>query len=254
MHCRAGSRAWWVEREIRAREARQLFFKELSVDEYLSDVERLEMAKKWWRENYQSILLGAAIAVLVVGGWRYWQYRTQSRSEAASALFTQLETAMQTHDQAAALKLGSEIMDQYGDTAYATQAALNLAQLQVSAGKLPEGEKMLQWAMDHSKDTGLQLLARLRLARVQLSAGDAKTAIETLKTQDSGGFAPLFDELSGDAEAKLGNVEEARTAYKQALAGWTDTLGDSSLVQMKLDSLPVAVAPAPAVAAKAGKP
>ena len=108
------------------------------MDEYLSDDERLEMAKKWWRENYRSIMLGALIAVVVVGGWRYWQYRTQSRNEAASALFTDLETAMQKHDQAGALKLGGEIMDKYDDTAYATQAALNLAQLQVLPKPCPQ--------------------------------------------------------------------------------------------------------------------
>ena len=78
------------------------------MDEDLSELERLEAAKKWWHENYKSILLGAAIAVVVVGGWRYWQYRTQLRNEAASALFTDLETAMQKHDQAGALKTGAD--------------------------------------------------------------------------------------------------------------------------------------------------
>jgi predicted negative regulator of RcsB-dependent stress response len=225
------------------------------VDEYLSDDERLEMAKKWWRENYRSILLGALIAVVVVGGWRYWQYRTQSRSEAASALFTDLETAMQKHDQAGALKLGDQIMDQYADTAYATHAALNLAQLQVSTGKLPEGEKLLQWAMEHGKDPGLQLLARLRLGRAQLAAGDAKSALSTLKTPDVNGFTPLFDELRGDAEAKLGDNDQARAAYKQALAEWSEELGDSSMVQMKLDSLPAPASTTPAATtAKAVKP
>jgi predicted negative regulator of RcsB-dependent stress response len=225
------------------------------VDEYLSDDERLEMAKKWWRENYRSIMLGALIAVVVVGGWRYWQYRTQSRNEAASALFTDLETAMQKHDQAGALKLGGEIMDKYDDTAYATQAALNLAQLQVNAGKLPEAEKLLQQAMDHGKDAGLQLLARLRLARVQLAAGDAKAALETLKNQDASGFAPLFDEVRGDAEVKLGDNDQARAYYKQALAGWNEQMGASNTLQMKLDSLPAPTSSAPAAAtAKAGKP
>ena len=225
------------------------------MDEYLSDDERLEMAKKWWQENYRSILLGALIAVVVVGGWRYWQYRTQSRNEAASALFTDLETAMQKHDQAGALKLGSQIMDQYDDTAYAAQAALNLAQLQVSAGKLPEAEKLLQWGMDHGKDQGLQLLARLRLARVQLAAGDAKAAIETLKTPDVSGFAPLFAELRGDAEVKLGDDDQARADYKQALTQWSEQMGDSSTLQMKLDSLPAPASGAPAATtAKAGKP
>lgn len=221
------------------------------MDEDLSDLERLEAAKKWWNENYKSILLGALIAVVVVGGWRYWQHRTQVRSEAASALFADLAKDLQKHDDAAALQTGGQIMDQYADTAYATHAALALAQIQATANKYPESEKLLQWAVDHGKDPGLQVLARLRLARVQLTGGDAKTALATLDTPDAGGFAPLFDALRGDAEMKLGDTAQARAAYKQALDAWSDDLGDKSLVQMKLDSLPAAPAAAPAPATKA---
>lgn len=221
------------------------------MDEDLSDLERLEAAKKWWSENYKSILLGALIAVVVVGGWRYWQYRTQTRGEAASALFGELAKDLQKHDDAAALKTGGQIMDQYDDTAYAIHAALALAQIQATANKYPESEKLLQWAVDHGRDPGLQMLARLRLGQVQFAAGDAKGALATLDTPDAGGFAPLFDALRGDIEVKLGDDGKARDAYKQALAAWTDDLGDKSLVQMKLDSLPAASAAAPAPATKA---
>lgn len=220
------------------------------MDEYLSDIERLEMAKKWWKDNYKSILLGALIAVVVVGGWRYWQYRVQSRSAQASNLFASLLQSMKSHNDAAALKFGGDIMDQYPDTAYAAQAALALAQVQVTAGKLPEGEQMLQWAMDHGHDDGLKTLARLRLSRVQLSAGDAKAALATLGSDEPQGFAPLFDSVRGDADLKLGDNAAARAAYQKALDGWTDQLGDRSLLQMKLDSLPAA-APAAAAATKA---
>lgn len=220
------------------------------MDEYLSDIERLEMAKKWWKDNYKSILLGALIAVVVVGGWRYWQYRVQSRSATASAIFADLLKAMKAHEDDAALKLGDKIMDQYPDTPYAVQAALALAQVQVTAGKLPEGEKMLQWAMDHGRDDGLKMLARLRLARVQLSAGDAKTALATLGNDDPQGFAPLFEEVRGDADMKLSDTAAARAAYQKALDGWTDQLGDRSLLKMKLDALPAAAATAPAAATK----
>ena len=216
------------------------------MDEYLSEIERLEMAKKWWKDNYKSILLGAIIAVVVVGGWRYWQYRVQSRNEAASAMFADLLQSMKKHDDVAALKTGSAIMDQYADTAYAGQSALALAQVQVTAGKLPEGEKMLQWAIDHGKDEGLQTLSRLRLARVQLSGGDAKAALTTLGQDEPQGFAPLFDTVRGDADMKLGDTAAARAAYQKALDAWTDQLGDRSLLKMKLDALPGATASAPA--------
>lgn len=209
------------------------------VDEYLSDEERLEMAKKWWLENYKSIVAGALIAVVIVGGWRYWEYRTLSRSQTAAALFTQLTDAMSKQDKDGALKTGNQILDSYSDTPFAAQTALVLAQLQSSTGKPADGEKMLEWAIKNSKDDGLKLLARLRLARIKLAMGDAQGALDTLKgVDDSGGFTPLYAVVRGDAYAKLGKADDARTAYQQALAGWNDSLGDRSLIEMKLNSLP----------------
>lgn len=222
------------------------------MDEDLSELERWEQLKKWWSQNYSSIFLGAFIAVAVVGGWRYWQYRVESRSEAASALFTELTGDISKHDDAAALKVGRQVIEDYADTPYATHAALALAEAQAAAGKFDESGKLLDWVIRHSKDDGLKLLARLRLARVKLAANDAQGTLDTLAgAQDPGGFAPLYDTLRGDAEVKLGKADEARAAYGKALAAWTDDLGDRSLVQEKLDALPPAAKPAPASATKA---
>jgi predicted negative regulator of RcsB-dependent stress response len=113
---------------------------------------------------------------------------------------------------------------------------------------------MLQWAADHGKDPGLKLLAELRLGRVLLSAGDAEGALKALDAKDSGGFEPLFQSVRGDAYMKLGKTEDARAAYQKALDGWTDELGDRSLLKMKLAALPGAPANAPTAATKASKP
>ena len=212
------------------------------VEEYLSDEERLEMAKKWWLENYKSIIAGALIAVVVVGGWRYWEYRTTSRSQVAALLFNQLADAMAKQDKDGALKTGNQILTTYSDTPYAAQAALVLAQLQASTGKPADGGQMLEWVMKNSKDDGLKLLARLRLARIKLAMNDAQGALDTLNGVDAGGFAPLYDDLRGDAEVKLGKSAEARAAYQQALLAWTDNLGDRSLIEMKINSPPAKAA------------
>jgi predicted negative regulator of RcsB-dependent stress response len=208
------------------------------VDENLSELERLEMVKTWWRENYQAIVAGALLAVVIVGGWRYWQYRTQSRSQAASTLFGQLNESITKKDGVTAQKFGDQLMNDYSDTPYAAQAALALAADAANNGKAADGVQKLEWVMQHSKDEGLKLLARLRAARLKLSIGDAQAAIAELSGVDADGFEPLYDELRGDAYVKLGKTEDARGAYKKALAAWTDALGDHSLLDMKLNSLP----------------
>lgn len=220
------------------------------VDEYLSDEERFEMAKKWWLENYKSIVAGALIAVLVVGGWRYWQYRVISRSQAAAAMFSELTAELAKQDKTGALATGKAILGQYADTPYAAQAALALAQINATEGKPADGEPMLQWVIKHAQDKGLKVLARLRLARLELASGDAQGALGTLSGAAPGGFAPLYDALRGDAYVSLGKPGDARGAYQRALEGWSENLGDRSLIQMKLDSLPIA---APAAATKAPK-
>lgn len=210
------------------------------MDENLSDQERLEEVKKWWGENYQAIVAGALLAVVIVGGWRYWQYRTQSRSQQASALFEQLGTAVKQKDEATAAKLGAQLMSDYGDTPYAAHAALALAADDAGSAKSADGVTKLEWVMQHSKDEGLQLLARLRAARLKLGMGDAQAALAEISGTDPEGFAPLYDEVRGDAYAKLGKIDDARSAYKKALASWTDSLGDHSQLDMKLNSLPAA--------------
>lgn len=225
------------------------------MDEDLSELERLEAAKKWWYANYSSILLGALIAVVVVGGWRYWQYRVESRSAAAATLFKQLADAMQKHDDAAAHSAGDAILQKYADTPYAQHAAFALAQSDATAGKTKDAEQSLQWAMDNGKDEGLKLLARLRLARLKLADGDAQGALDGLNGVDAAGFAPLYSELRGDAYVKLGKPDEARKAYQAALDGWDEKqLGDESGIQLKLNNLPGAPAKAPATTTQAAKP
>lgn len=220
------------------------------MDEYLSDKEQAERLKKWWLENYRSILAGIVIALFIIGGWRYWQHRVQTRSAAASAMFNSMSDALTAGNGPEALKLGNSLISQYSDTPYAAQAALAMARFDVETGKPDDSMKMLDWVIQHSKDPNLVLLAKLRMARVKLAVGDAQAALKVLDVKDAGGFAALFSDVRGDAYVKLGNVEQARKAYSEALANWSDEMGDKSLIQMKLNALAAPADSKPAAGAK----
>jgi len=221
------------------------------VDEFLSDKEQAERLKKWWLENYKSILAGVIIAAAIIFGWRWWQHRTQVRSLTASMIYNQMTTMLAANNGPPALKIANELIDNYSDTPYASQAALAMAQHDIGLDKPDDAMQMFNWVINHSKDDGLKLLANLRLARVKLMVGDPRATLDVLAHMQPGGFAALYDELRGDAYLKLGQTDKARDAYRQALNQWTVDMGDKSLVQMKLDSLaqtPVAKASMPPVA------
>lgn len=225
------------------------------MDDFLTDEERAERFKKWWLENYKSVLAGIVIALIVIFGWRYWQHRTESRSLTASAMFNQMGQMLAAGHGAPALKFANELVSKYHDTPYASQAALAMAQYDISSSKPDDAMQMLDWVIKNSKDGGLKLLARERLARVKLAVGDPRAALVALSGVQPGGFAALFDEVRGDAYVKLGETGKARTAYQAALKAWTPEMGDKSLLRMKLDNLgggaaPAAVSKSAAVPAK----
>lgn len=226
------------------------------MDEFLSDQEQVERIKKWWLDNWKSILAGIIIALIIIFGWRYWQHRTQVRSLTASAMYNQMGALLTEAQGPQALELANQLVNNYADTPYAAQAALAMAQYDVSTNKPDDAMQMLDWVINHSKDDGLKLLARLRMARVKLSVGDPNAALAALAGVAAAGFAPLYDEARGDAYVKLGETAQARTAYQGALQAWTPQLGDKSLLQMKLDALggtaPAAASTTPAPAAQSG--
>ncbi len=226
------------------------------MDEFLSDKEQAERLKKWWLDNYKSILAGIIIAIVIIFGWRYWQHRVQTRSVTASTLYSQMTALLAASSGPQALQIANQIINNYGDTPYASQSALTMAQYDAATGKHDAAMQMLDWVISNSKDNGLRLLARLRLARVKLTVDDPQAALTALAGVKPGGFAALYNVVRGDAYMQLGKFNQARNAYRQALNQWTPGMGDKSLVQMKLDDLnqaPAAAATqAPAARTTAG--
>lgn len=160
-------------------------------DEFIREVDeeyrRDQLAKIWAR--YNGLIIGvAALVVIGVGGWRYWQYMQETRAQAAAARYEE------------ALKLSSEDKSQEADAVFEALAK--------------EG------------DTGYSLLARFRLAaeRGQQNAEQGAAAYDAL-ANDSG-IAPLWRDLArlraawlrlDTAEpAKLREVLEPMAASGQA--------------------------------------
>src|SRR3546814_18044627 len=84
-----------------------------------------------------------------------------------------------------------------------------------------------------AKDDGLQKVAELRSARVLWQQGKLDDALK-LVDNNTGAFAPLFDELKGDIKLAKGDRDAARSAYQKAFEATPETEPSRNLLHTKL--------------------
>jgi predicted negative regulator of RcsB-dependent stress response len=206
------------------------------VEEYLNDKEQWQQVLAWLREQGPWILGGVAIALAVFGGWHFWQNRIQQRDLAAATRYQQVMDAFERHDIGGGVQLADGLVKAFPGTAYADQANLAVARIQVESRQLDQAAARLQQVLSATRDAELALIARLRLARVQLAQGNADDALKTLDAAKPGAFAARYAEVRGDALLAKGDRAGALKAYREARGGAASTL-DSGLLDLKIGEL-----------------
>lgn len=206
------------------------------ADELLSDEERAEALREWWRDNWAWILGGVVLGVALLVGWHYWGVHRDQRGAQASSLFSELEAAARSQDVAKAQSTLDRLTGDYASTPYAQQGRLLVAKLHVDAGKFADAETLLRAVVADSKDKELGEIATLRLARLQIQQGKYDDAVKLLDPLTSGGFAAYAREIRGDALFAKGDTEGARAEYAAALADPKAQI-DREAVELKLQDV-----------------
>ena len=206
------------------------------MEEYLNEQERWERVLAWLREQGPWILGGVAVALAIFGGWHYWQNHVQQRDLAAANRYEQLIDAFTRNDIAGGMRQADELGKEFPATAYADQANLAVARIQVSTHQLDQAAARLQQVLAATKDSELALIARLRLARVQLAQGNADEALKTLDAAKPGAFAARYAQVRGDALLAKGDRDGALKAYREARGDGASTL-DTALLDLKIGEL-----------------
>ena len=204
------------------------------MDENLTDNERVEQLKLWWRENGWFLIGGVALGALALFGWNQYTAYRDHRYEEAGALY---QTVKDAKDPVAANAVLQKMRSDFPRSAYTSQAGLLVAGMLVVSAPEHASEE-LTYVMEHTKDPELAMIARLRLARVLAYREKYDDALKALKVDKPGKFAGRLNEVRGDVEYERGNVEEARKAYLEAMVADGSELLDRNLLQMKLNDLP----------------
>ena len=146
-------------------------------------------------------------------------------------MFDTLRQAVRSGQTEKAIEEGKRLIGDYGGTAYASFAGMELARLAYQKGEKTAARGHLQWVADSAPDASLQEVARLQLGHLLLDMGE-RDALRTLL-----GKAPLtafegdFAVLRGDLARAEGDMAGAQAAYQEALAFGVD---DEAMLRMKL--------------------
>ena len=202
---------------------------------YETEEERLDAAKRWWKENGQSTMIGLVVGIAIVLGWNFWQDHKKEQAGQASALYGQLIQAVAADKKDSAEKLAERIQQQYPKTEYAAYSGLLLAKIKVQQGDLAKAQAILKGIAEGSNKE-LRNIAKIRQVRLMLASGEYEQGLQLINDVDpatSSSFSGNYDELVGDLYVALDRLDQARTSYQKALENGYR----SPLLQFKIDDL-----------------
>ena len=200
----------------------------------LDEHEQGELVRKWLRQNGSSLILGIALGLGLVFGWKWWQGRGVQFQQEAASQYQLLTDAIAAKDAGKAKTFADLFSSKYADTGYASIATLRYAGFLQDSGKTAEAIKLLQSAPTADERADLAELRRIRLARLLLISGKSAEASQVLAQISNPQFPGIADELRGDIAAAQGKRDEARKAYEKALTNLDQAAPTRQLVELKL--------------------
>ena len=194
------------------------------MDELLNEHEQGERVRAWLQKNALGLIGGIALGLALIFGWNWWKQQQASQRENLAAQYDQFNQALATNPDQAAKLMGGKL----AGTVYAAVGALDLAKVQVDAGKEPAALATLQAAK--TNDPALAEVIRQRTAELLVANGKAEDAVRLLGKPTQPGAL----EVLGDAEVKLGKPVEARASYRHALRLLEEGSPERQVVELKL--------------------
>jgi len=203
----------------------------------LEEQEQIETLKAWWK-RYGNLLTWMLIAALAAyAGWSGWNYYQRAQAGQAAQLYDEIGKAVTAKDTPRVLRAAADMRQKFGRTAYAEMAALTAAKSAFDANDLAGAKANLQWVIDNGRDEEYQAIARIRLAGILLDEKSYDEGLKVLAADVPAPFAGAVADRRGDLLMAQNKVDEARTAYQEALRKSDAKSPGRQLIQLKLDAI-----------------
>ncbi len=208
----------------------------------LEEQEQLAELKHFWKAWGNLISWVLIIVLGAYAAWNGWQYWQRNQAIKSSALYDEVEKAVQANDVARVERSMADMKDKFGGTQYAHQAGLLAARVLSEKDKSEQARTLLAWVAADAPAVALRDLARVRLAALQWETQSADDALKTLQADFKTEVAPLAEDLRGDLLLSKNQTAEAIKAYQQAFKALPESSEYRRVVQAKLGALGIEVA------------
>ena len=208
------------------------------LDQYSSEQEQIDKIKEWWKNNGKSLALGLSVALISIGGFRYWDSLRDKEAQEASLNYEQMLLMISDRNFTDAQTTGETIITAYPESIYAPMSSLILAKVAIDDNNLEQAKKLLSPLVDQGYDSRIKNIALSRLARIALAENKISEAKELISTFNKEKEDGRFSELKGDILAAEENFSEARSAYLTALASTANVSPGKEIIRLKLNNLP----------------
>jgi predicted negative regulator of RcsB-dependent stress response len=209
----------------------------------LEEQEQLDQLKAFWK-RYGNLITWVLIAALTaVAAWSAWTWYQRDQAVKASAMFEELDRAAASGDAERAALVFDDIKARYPRVAYAQQAGLLAAKVQVDKGQLDAAAASLAWVGQNASEAEYRVVARLRLAGILLEQKKLDEAIKQLDAAADGAspeFGALVADRRGDVLLAQGKKDEAVAAYRKAWDTMDPKVEYRRLIEAKLTALAAA--------------
>ena len=218
------------------------------MDHMQTEEEQVAALKKWWVDNGNALLIGVALALAGIFGWKTYQQNIVEQKEQASAMYFDLTDAalktQQSSDEETAKKqaddihyLASQLIEKFPESEYATYAKLFQAKQFVVSGELANAEEVLTAIDMKEMNQAMTNVVNVRLARVKAGLEKYDEALNLLNVSTSDDFYGYNEELKGDILKMKGDKSGAKAAYEKALNKAKELSQPTQLIQIKIDDL-----------------
>ncbi|MBN4063536.1 tetratricopeptide repeat protein [Cardiobacterium sp. AH-315-I02] len=194
------------------------------MNEYETEEQQIEALKGWWKENGTSLILGLAVGVSGLFGWRYYVQQDNLQAVLASDLYMQVmqqvseQHVTQQNMDDTIFDINNQLINEFSNTPYAALSSLVLAKYEYEKGNVDAAIAQLELAVKHASDDQIKQISSLRLARLYIEQEKYTEAQSLLNEPHDAAFGAQFEELKGDLHNAKGDAEQARIAYDKAIA------------------------------------